>query len=313
MDDITNDESDHPEGAAPTEAPTTGEAPPSETTDQRHLRRSRTTKVFGGVAGGVAERFDVDANIVRVAFVVLALLWGLGIAVYLAMWVLIPRAAGSDEVVAPVEPDDRHRLHWLRFAVPAALVVLMLVVITGLHRMSAWSHGLTALWLVFLVVLAVAALFTPARRLTLRRLLALGFLSFVSVLILATGAFFILVNVTGVPLRGGSGVRDWHPVNQAEVQRYYHGAIGLTRVNLQEVRFAPGTWRVNATEGVGQLVVIVPPNVSVDLITHVGIGGVFNETYPTSPTAPRATPSRARLVLNLQVGIGKIRVERPRG
>ena len=56
------------------------------------LHRSNTKKVFGGVAGGLAERFDVDANIVRVVFVVLALVYGLGIAIYLAMWALIPVA-----------------------------------------------------------------------------------------------------------------------------------------------------------------------------------------------------------------------------
>ena len=33
----------------------------------------------------IGERFDVDANIVRVVFVVLTVLYGLGAAIYLAM------------------------------------------------------------------------------------------------------------------------------------------------------------------------------------------------------------------------------------
>lgn len=80
------------------------------TTVTTTLHRSSTKKVFGGVAGGISERFDVDANIVRVVFVVLALVYGLGVAIYLAMWVLIPRSPVSetDEVV-PVEELNHAR------------------------------------------------------------------------------------------------------------------------------------------------------------------------------------------------------------
>lgn len=316
MDGPTNESDEQASARPPHESPAAdheGATPPAHAgaagpPDQRVLRRSATKKVFGGVAGGLAERFDVDANVVRVGFVILALLWGLGVALYLAMWLLIPRsstpAAGDVE-----EVDESRRLHWLRFAVPVGLVVLFLLVVTGLHGAWRWSHPLTLLWLIFLVVLAVAALFTPARRLTLRRVIALGFLFVVSLLILVTGVFFLLVEITGVPMRGGTGVRVWHPVNQAEVQSYYHGAIGETRVNLEDVRFAPGTWHVTATEAVGQLVVTVPPGVTLDLITHVGIGNVGSETYALHPGVV-PSPSSARLVLDLQVGIGKIQIER---
>src|ERR1700690_1098741 len=68
--------------------------PPHDTTTTLH--RSATKRVFGGVAGGIAERFDIDANIVRVVFVVLTFLFGLGAAIYLAMWVLIPQSGRPD-------------------------------------------------------------------------------------------------------------------------------------------------------------------------------------------------------------------------
>lgn len=296
------------ESPAETEHAAASPPPP----DQRSLRRSRTKKVFGGVAGGIAERFDVDANIVRVVFVVLALLWGLGIAAYLAMWVLIPRAPGTDVVEELSDTEEARRLHWLRFALPAALLVLVFVVVLSLHRLNAWSHGLSILWLVFLVVLAVAALFTPSRRLTLRRFIALAFLSLLSLLILLTSAFFLLVESTGVPLRGGVGDRVWHPANEAEVRRDYHGAIGESTVDLANVRFTSGTWHVTATEGVGQLVVMVPAGVNLDLITHAGLGAVNHGFYfVSSTTSPVVSVSSARLVLDLQVGVGKIEILRP--
>src|ERR1019366_6581496 len=76
------------------------------------LHRSSTKKVFGGVAGGIAERFDIDANIVRVVFVVVALAYGLGVAIYLAMWVLIPKSASLEGVDSAVlEESSEHRRH----------------------------------------------------------------------------------------------------------------------------------------------------------------------------------------------------------
>jgi phage shock protein PspC (stress-responsive transcriptional regulator) len=57
------------------------------------LYRSRTDRVISGVAGGVAERLDIDPSIVRIVWVILALLSGglLGL-VYLVMMVVVPEA-----------------------------------------------------------------------------------------------------------------------------------------------------------------------------------------------------------------------------
>jgi phage shock protein C len=57
----------------------------------RKLYRSRTDRKLAGVCGGLAEYFGrTDTTVVRVAFVVLALLGGAGIPIYLAMWLIVP-------------------------------------------------------------------------------------------------------------------------------------------------------------------------------------------------------------------------------
>jgi phage shock protein PspC (stress-responsive transcriptional regulator) len=63
------------------------------------LRRSLDDRMLGGVAGGVARYFNVDAMIVRIAFVVLTLVGGAGIPLYLAGLLLIPDE-GSDQSIA---------------------------------------------------------------------------------------------------------------------------------------------------------------------------------------------------------------------
>ena len=63
------------------------------------LRRSYDDRMLGGVAGGLARYFGVDAVIVRIAFVVLAFVGGAGVPLYLAGLLLIPEE-GSDTSIA---------------------------------------------------------------------------------------------------------------------------------------------------------------------------------------------------------------------
>jgi phage shock protein C len=63
------------------------------------LRRSYSDRMVAGVAGGVARYFGVDATIVRIAFVVLTLVGGVGVPLYLAGLLLIPDE-GTDQSIA---------------------------------------------------------------------------------------------------------------------------------------------------------------------------------------------------------------------
>ena len=55
------------------------------------LYRSTTSRVFGGVAGGIAEYFDVDPIIIRMLFVIIAFAGGGGALVYIILWIAIPQ------------------------------------------------------------------------------------------------------------------------------------------------------------------------------------------------------------------------------
>jgi phage shock protein C len=63
----------------------------------QRLFRSSADRKIGGVCGGLAEFFGVDATLVRLVAVILAIYPGavvLGIAAYLIAWFIIPPAAG---------------------------------------------------------------------------------------------------------------------------------------------------------------------------------------------------------------------------
>src|SRR5919206_3919011 len=63
--------------------------PPSWTT-RGPLRRSRTDKILGGVAGGLAEYSGIDALLWRVGFVALTFTGGFGILAYVLLWLFMP-------------------------------------------------------------------------------------------------------------------------------------------------------------------------------------------------------------------------------
>jgi len=86
-----------PTATAPPPPPPPPAAP---TPPPRRLRRDREHRVLGGVAAGIARTYGVDVVVVRVLWVLAALVW-IGIPAYVVAWVAIP-------------PDDRDREGELR-------------------------------------------------------------------------------------------------------------------------------------------------------------------------------------------------------
>lgn len=59
-------------------------------TEPRKLTRSESDRMVAGVCAGLAQYFGIDATIVRIVFVLLAIFGGGGIILYLAMWLIVP-------------------------------------------------------------------------------------------------------------------------------------------------------------------------------------------------------------------------------
>lgn len=56
----------------------------------KKLTASKTDKVLGGVAGGIARYFNIDPTIVRVLFLLTLGFNGLGLLVYVILWIALP-------------------------------------------------------------------------------------------------------------------------------------------------------------------------------------------------------------------------------
>ena len=71
-------------------------------TKSKRLTRSNHDKMLGGVAAGIANYFDLDPAIIRIAFILITLFGGSGIVAYLILWIVLPPEAGASK-----EPEQQ--------------------------------------------------------------------------------------------------------------------------------------------------------------------------------------------------------------
>ncbi len=97
--------------------------------DHRMDRRWRRPldRMFAGVAAGVARRLDLPVWLVRLAFVVLAFVGGLGVALYLVGWLLMPREDQTDSLAAQL----LDRAHGAGAWIGIGLILVAVFIVAG--------------------------------------------------------------------------------------------------------------------------------------------------------------------------------------
>lgn len=61
------------------------------------ITKSKTDRVIEGVCGGLAEYFGIDPVIVRLIFVVLLFINGIGFFIYIILAIIMPKAENQDQ------------------------------------------------------------------------------------------------------------------------------------------------------------------------------------------------------------------------
>jgi phage shock protein PspC (stress-responsive transcriptional regulator) len=343
MDDINPDQATHqvtpdhataelpppppPDPPGPPGGGQTPPPPPSRFDEHRRaLRRDVGHRLLGGVSAGLADYLDIDPVLIRIAFVVLALLGGSGVLLYVAGWLLIP-ADDTDRAIVQDFMEKRPRRR--------SLVAIVLGTVVGIVAVSNlfssgpwWPHwdggvggfgfflGLCAL------ALAVVLLVTSGRRQgsPLRWLALTTFLALAAIAVVVAATIFSVEALSGVPLRGGVGDMQWRPTTASQVAPRYRLAIGNMDVDLSHVNFSPGTTHVTASVGIGNLVVDLPTGTAVSVAAHSGLGDVHvfgqNDAGFSTSRVVRASgtsahaPDPSRILLDAQTGVGEVQVIR---
>jgi phage shock protein C len=69
---------------------------------EKRLMRSKTNRMVAGICGGIGEYFGIDANIIRVVWIVITALSGFlpGILAYVLVWLVVPEGGQEDTIEA---------------------------------------------------------------------------------------------------------------------------------------------------------------------------------------------------------------------
>jgi phage shock protein PspC (stress-responsive transcriptional regulator) len=146
---------------------------------------------------------------------------------------------------------------------------------------------------------------------------ARGVIAFGFVLALLIGGLSLL----HVPLRGGIGERVIRPTAQAQLLPRYELAIGALELDLTRLDFdelGPGDRvELSVTNAIGELRVIVPDDIAVEVRARVGAGelDLFGSVTEDGTNLDRRTEQRSAtadapvLVLDAEVGLGVIVLE----
>jgi phage shock protein PspC (stress-responsive transcriptional regulator) len=268
-------------------------APPLGPSSTPLFTRPKEGRILGGVCAGIAERWQLDVTLVRVVTVVLSVLSGIGVAAYLAAWLLTP----SPDAPATIRPGAK--MGRVATAIPVLVGALLLLAVAGGLAHAFW-FGMP----IGLVIVAVAAAFVVASRRL--RIMLLVLAAVLAATIAGFGAF-------GDRL----GSRDIHVSSASDLERSYDFGAGRLRLDLSSLTLS-GSERTEIRVGRGAAVVTVPRDTSVLVHARTGVGSVTVDGKRVRGVDAEQTreigsssAGSGRLVLDVFVGAGSIDVRTP--
>lgn len=123
----------------------------------KKLYRSKQDRYLGGVAGGLAEYFRIDANLFRILFILITFTGGIGLVLYMVALFIIPENPNQDEKVKKrLEKDST----FLLAVILILFGILMLSREFGLFDyFHFWRIPWTIIWAVFLIFIGLLLIF----------------------------------------------------------------------------------------------------------------------------------------------------------
>ena len=141
-----------------------------------------------------------------------------------------------------------------------------------------------------------------------------GGLVFLGLLLLAA---FAAAAITPVSVGAGVGEKTERPTTIVALDSSNQHGIGDLELDLGDLTLPAGTTSVDASVGIGKLVVTVPEDVAVVIDAHAGVGSIDlmgarddGVDADRELTLPGSTPDAPMLDLEADIGVGDIQVQR---
>ncbi len=129
----------------------------TESTPKR-LYRSRHDRMLAGVCGGIADYLNVESVLVRIIWVVLTLLGGMGLLMYIASVIIIPENPEEIGEEEQKKKGDEKTLFWGALLIIIG-VGLLLKQFGFFHYFNFWSVPWQLIWAIFLILVGIFLLY----------------------------------------------------------------------------------------------------------------------------------------------------------
>jgi phage shock protein PspC (stress-responsive transcriptional regulator)/uncharacterized membrane protein (DUF485 family) len=133
----------------------------------RPYRRGVDNAILGGVCGGLAIRLGIKERTVRIVFSLLALLSGVGLMLYMLIWLTLPRA-GEEQSIATRLVGRRRKLRHILLGLLVIAAIAWFLSSLGVPNLGVFTWPL---WLSFLAAFGVWKGASPDERHHLEELL----------------------------------------------------------------------------------------------------------------------------------------------
>jgi phage shock protein C len=135
---------------------------------RKKLYRSRENSMLGGVCAGLADYFDVDSSLIRLATVILFFAAGTGILAYIIAWIIIPQEP-LEKKATTAEPESESKAGVIegsdksKFVIGIVLIVLGFLFLMSTLNVWAW-FSFFRLWPILLIVVGIVVILRGLER-----------------------------------------------------------------------------------------------------------------------------------------------------
>ena len=136
--------------------------PDFEELKDKKLYRSQSNRMIGGVCGGIADYFVLDATLIRIIWIAISLLGGFGLLIYVASLFIIPNNPDQSPGEAPESLIKDKNLFWGSLLVIVGLFLILRQM--GLfYTFQFWHVPWQSVWAIVLIALGGILLYNRSK------------------------------------------------------------------------------------------------------------------------------------------------------
>ena len=126
-----------------------------EKSEPRRLYRSKSNRFIAGVCSGIGDYFQIDANIVRLIFIILSFAGGVGIILYIAGIIILPENLDESGVAAQ-KVSNSLIFGFIFIAIGGFLLLREFGIF---HYFRLFDFSLVTIWGILLIAIGIFLLF----------------------------------------------------------------------------------------------------------------------------------------------------------